>query len=105
VNQSEPGRGLERGQARGRPRGARGHPGDTFSERLTPAGRGRAPEAADTEMQGHSPGSPGQIGQRTPVVTMEVRGRLGTVGTSGLGSRDGHTKCEAMVLQNYGIKV
>jgi hypothetical protein len=36
---------------------------------------------------------------------MEVRGRLGTVGTSGLGSRDGHTKCEAMVLQNYGIKV
>ena len=36
---------------------------------------------------------------------MDVGGRLGTVGASGLGSRDGHIECEAMVPQGYSIKV
>src|SRR3989475_13271302 len=39
-------------------------------------------------MQGHRRGSPGQIGQGAPIITMDMGGRLGTVRTGGLGSRD-----------------
>jgi hypothetical protein len=97
-------RGLYRGQARGGPCVARGHLGDALGERPTPTELCLTPGTANAAMQGYRHGGPWQIGQGAPVVTMDVCGRLGTVRSGGLGSRDGHVGCEAMVLHGDGVK-
>jgi hypothetical protein len=96
-------RGLERGHPRGRPRVVRGDLGDTRGERLAPAGWGRTPEAADTQMQRHGGGRPRQIGQRTPIITMQVRRRLGTGGTEGLGGGDRHGQRHPALGHGHGF--